>query len=188
MTIIRALEGYDTSKDYKRLWHLAQQRGIVCIVDYDTGERTLRDIASTNSLEGNVNVGCRGVCWVLGDTYDDFLEQCDRCNLEWIAPHDLRTAPWPDWGGNLICEGDIIEHPSGERGTVFFLEDKDYDVPADQWRVNYGGKTQYSNFDGYSRLCLQLGDRGRAQVVQMHAVSSPKGEQQKSGRSPNLKE
>ena len=68
----------------------------------------------------------------------------------------MNKAPWPDFQGHDIHDGDMIEHPSGERGTVVFLAKET--EPSDQWRVFYG--------DGYaSRLCLQIGDKGQAAVV-----------------------
>lgn len=68
----------------------------------------------------------------------------------------MNKAPWPDFSGNDIREGDTIEHPSGERGTVVFLANEI--SPSDQWRVDYGTV-------GLSRLCLQIGDHGRAVVT-----------------------
>lgn len=68
----------------------------------------------------------------------------------------MNKAPWPDFNGYDIYEGDIIAHPSGETGQVVFLASES--DPSDQWRVNYG--TDY-----LSRLCLQIGDKGRAIVT-----------------------
>lgn len=65
-------------------------------------------------------------------------------------------APWSDYLGSQIQEGDDIAHPSGETGAVIFLANEA--DPADQWRVDYG--------DGVlSRLCLQIGGKGQAVVV-----------------------
>lgn len=65
-------------------------------------------------------------------------------------------APWPDFTGVDIYEGDVIEHPSGEHGIVVFMA-TEVD-PINQWLVEYGD-------DGYlSRLSLQVGDKGRAIV------------------------
>lgn len=67
-----------------------------------------------------------------------------------------RIAPWTDYAGNPIREGDTIKHPVGEfTGRVFFLED--FDSPSDQWRVDYGDGVPY-------RLALQIGDKGQAVV------------------------
>lgn len=68
-----------------------------------------------------------------------------------------RKAPWTDFANHSVFEGDIIEHPSGERGTVIFTEEKNERV--DQWLV------KYENDEKLSRLCLQLGCKGQAIVV-----------------------
>jgi hypothetical protein len=36
---------------------------------------------------------------------------------------DKRTAPWPDYEGNPIREGDRICHPEGDQGDVYRLPD-----------------------------------------------------------------
>ena len=65
----------------------------------------------------------------------------------------MNTAPWHDYAGREIRDRDTIRHPSGERGIVMYLPDEA--GAEDQWRVDYG--------DGaMSRLCLQVGDKGRA--------------------------
>lgn len=69
---------------------------------------------------------------------------------------DNKVAPWPDFAGQPIHEGDVIVHPAtGEYGRVFRTDAPD---PADAWRVDYG-------YAAPSRLCLQIGDRGMAQVM-----------------------
>lgn len=69
-----------------------------------------------------------------------------------------RKAPWPDFKGNDIYEGDIIEHPDGERGIVTV-------VPADAGKgINYEWKSVYD--DGYVLwLGSQIDDKGMAVVV-----------------------
>ncbi len=68
----------------------------------------------------------------------------------------IRKAPWTDYAGSPIYEGDSVLHPSGERGEVIFVpEESD---PSDQWRVGYGGGL-------LSRSCLQVGDKGRAVAI-----------------------
>lgn len=68
-----------------------------------------------------------------------------------------RVAPWLDYAGKEIHEGDTIRHPDGEVGKVVFLYYEFND--SDAWRVNYGeGKL--------SRLCLQIGDKGQAVVTE----------------------
>lgn len=68
----------------------------------------------------------------------------------------MRKAPWPDFAGNPIHEGDTIEHPSGDRGMVVLLPNEEHE--GDQWRVDYGS-------GDLSRLSLQIGDKGRAVVI-----------------------
>lgn len=71
-------------------------------------------------------------------------------------PRRQRKAPWSDYAGQAIHEGDVIEHPSGERGMVVFLAQEAH--PEDQWRVDYG-------YTGMSRLILQVDLKGMAVVV-----------------------
>jgi hypothetical protein len=69
----------------------------------------------------------------------------------------MNKAPWKDFSGGDIYEGDVIAHPTGERGKVIFYQNVE---PEDAWRVDYkdGGPV--------SRLCLQIGDKGQAVVVE----------------------
>jgi hypothetical protein len=69
---------------------------------------------------------------------------------------EVREAPWPDFAGNPIRDGDTIQHPaSGQTGRVVFAPAR----AEDQWLVSYA--------DGdVSRLRLQIGDKGRAVVVE----------------------
>ena len=64
-----------------------------------------------------------------------------------------RLCPWKDFAGNELREGDKIIHPSGENGVIKF--DRNSKRLTDAWWV------VYSNSD-FSRLCLQIGDKGRA--------------------------
>jgi len=78
-----------------------------------------------------------------------------------------RLAPWPDFKGNPIHEGDTIKHPTGDTGKVVFIETNPRLNPeaiavewneVHQWRVDYG--------DGLlSSLCLQIGEKGMAVVI-----------------------
>lgn len=74
-------------------------------------------------------------------------------NMVFDTSEKKRKVPWTDFAGNALYEGDMIQHPSGERGLIVFKEE--YDNPPDQWRVEYGK-------DSISRLCLQIGDKGQA--------------------------
>lgn len=68
-----------------------------------------------------------------------------------------KKSPYSDYLNCQIFEGDIIQHPSGEKGTVVFEQRSESD--SDNWLVQYE--------DGIkSRLCLQVGDKGQAYVVE----------------------
>lgn len=77
--------------------------------------------------------------------------------------NDRNKAPWPDYRGAEIFEGDTIIHPTGETGKVVFL-DKEKE-PSDQWRVDY-------RTGDLSRLCLQIGDKGQAYVLATKEASN----------------
>lgn len=65
-------------------------------------------------------------------------------------------SPFKDYYNHEISEGDVIQHPSGEKGTVVFEQRTGSD--SDNWLVEYE--------DGIkSRLCLQVGEKGQAYVV-----------------------
>jgi hypothetical protein len=68
----------------------------------------------------------------------------------------MNRAPWPDYAGNEIKEGDLIQHPSGQTGKVIYHNDRK--AARDKWTVDYG-----LGFE--SMLCLQIGDRGQAVVI-----------------------
>lgn len=68
----------------------------------------------------------------------------------------MRQAPWADFNGMPIFDGDKIVHPSGETGTVKYFEHAG--GPDKQWWVDY-----------WTGECLPLrslvGDKGQAVVV-----------------------
>lgn len=67
----------------------------------------------------------------------------------------MKKAPWKDFNGNDIFEGNTILHPNGDKGIVVFRGERK--LLEDQWLVDYG--------DGHeSRLCLQVGDKGQAYI------------------------
>lgn len=75
---------------------------------------------------------------------------------------EKRKAPWKDFKGNDIYEGDLIKHPNGMvGGYVFFIPY--FNSPHDQWRVAYDELG--CNRGDIGRLSLQIGDKGQAVVV-----------------------
>lgn len=81
-----------------------------------------------------------------------------------------RKAPWPDFKGNPIYEGDVIEHPvSGERGTVVFLK---HLPKRDEWRSHhYRWRVIYDMLGPTSLLSVQIGEKAQGAVVDL---SKPK--------------
>ena len=74
------------------------------------------------------------------------------------VPYSRKKAPWPDYKGNDLFEGDVIKHPSGEQGVIIYYEMREGEYEHDKWRVRYE--------DCLSRLGLQIGDKGQAVKVE----------------------
>ena len=72
---------------------------------------------------------------------------------------DRRKAPWPDYDGNDIYEGDTIKHPSGQMAVVIFKKE------LNNVSKNYGWRAEYN--DGFPSLWLgnQIGGKGQAVVI-----------------------
>lgn len=86
---------------------------------------------------------------------DHILVVMDERDRFFDRLYNKQRAPWTDFEGNPIYEGDTIVHPCGDRGTVILLN---ADGDANKWRVDYG------DIAPPSRLSLQIGDKGRAVV------------------------
>ena len=89
--MIVPLANYSTSRDYRRLWELAHDHSIVCVVDCLPGvPETCRGIAWTiYSKEWNpevMQVNAIGIYPVWAESIEQFIAQCERCNLEWLQP------------------------------------------------------------------------------------------------------
>ena len=89
--MIVPLANYSTSRDYRRLWELAHDHSIVCVVDYLPGiPDTCRDIAATrHSKEWDpdvVQVSSRGIGRIWAESIEQFIEGCEHYNLEWLQP------------------------------------------------------------------------------------------------------
>jgi hypothetical protein len=78
VNLIREVTGYETSKDYIRLFELAQQESIICLC---RGDGEMKDIAHTIFDEKYFAVSSRGTGYVCADNPDDFIRQCRQCDL-----------------------------------------------------------------------------------------------------------
>ena len=88
---------YQTSRDYCKLWELAQMASIICIVDMEPGKpNTCRDIArTTHSADWSpklVQVGARGIGYVWAESIEEFIAQCQVRRLEWLIPPQAETT------------------------------------------------------------------------------------------------
>lgn len=102
---IHAISGYKTSRDYERLWELAQKASVICIVDmifYDGGAPS-RDVAHTLFRAGGkygpvCELSARGIGYIFGDGKDDFVAQCAHHNVEFIEPNAVNAGQAPEKG------------------------------------------------------------------------------------------
>lgn len=88
--MIVPLANYSTSRDYRRLWELAHDHSIVCVVDYVASYfQTYQIIAKTGYFKERnhdvVNVQS-GKYHVWAESIEEFIAQCEHCNLLWLQP------------------------------------------------------------------------------------------------------
>lgn len=74
-----------------------------------------------------------------------------------------REAPYRDFQGKPIFEGDRLIHPLGDVGTVVYEADRE--DQRSRWRVKYDDQPDVSLW-----LSNQIGDKGRAVVVPIGRV------------------
>ena len=89
--MILPLANYSTSRDYRRLWELAHDHSIVCVVDYEPELHDIyRDIATTTYFPewspDVMQVCSRGIGHIWAQSIEEFIEGCEDCNLEWLQP------------------------------------------------------------------------------------------------------
>ena len=89
--MIVPLANYSTSRDYRRLWELAHDHSIVCVVHCLPGvPKTYRNVAttrySTNLSPDVMQVCSRGIGHIWAESIEQFIAQCEHCNLEWLQP------------------------------------------------------------------------------------------------------
>ena len=89
--MIVPLANYSTSRDYRRLWELAHDHSIVCVVDcLPDVSGTCRDIGTTvYSKEWDSEwreVISRGISRIWAESIEQFIEGCVHYNLEWLQP------------------------------------------------------------------------------------------------------
>jgi hypothetical protein len=83
-------------------------------------------------------------------------EPCDVHLIDTSPPCGV-IAPWPDHRGQAIHHGARLKHPVDGRAFVA-VRLNGYDNENDAWRAVYDDAS-------VSRLCLQIGDKGRAALI-----------------------
>ena len=84
---------YKTSRDYDRLFELAQETSVICIVNYQWHDGEVsRDIAATHHNGRSGQISCRGVCYVgpWDNDKETFIRHCAKYNVEFIEPEARR--------------------------------------------------------------------------------------------------
>lgn len=102
--------------------------------------------------------GFQSVGFLLGDAPPTIDVTAEAAEVEFCAAEARAVAPWPDYAGQPIQDGDIIRHPSGDEGRVIYLASEERE--SDRWRVDYGEGPDTP----YSFLQLQIGPMGMAEV------------------------
>ena len=82
--MIRNPTGYVTTKDYRLLFEEAQRESIICLCQYGND---CTDVAHTIWGSDIMSVSARGTGYVTAGNIEDFVKQCEECDLEWIAPN-----------------------------------------------------------------------------------------------------
>lgn len=113
------------------------------------GDRTITRVVSKEMIEHEMESGI-----AITQAAQDCLNALASTPQQKTQP--TRQAPWPDYAGNTIKEGDRIGHPSGQKGRVYYMQTEDV---VDAWRVDYDDGAD-------SPLALQIGDKGRAVVLE----------------------
>lgn len=99
---------------------------------------------------------------------DELVEQVEETQPAPAADPERRKAPWPDFAGNPIFEGDWIRHPDGHRARVRFEPRSTGSPGFAEWRCDYECGDELP-------LGLQIGDKGQA-VVEKPAAAAEEAE------------
>lgn len=89
---MKSITAYQTSRDYEKLFELMQKSSIICIVDYlgldsSRDAHISRDVAQTLCRKEDYQISARGIGYIWAETKEDFVNQCARYNVEFIAPN-----------------------------------------------------------------------------------------------------
>lgn len=89
------MNGYKTSKDYKRLKELVDNGyRVVCFTTYDWDEGyDVTDICCAVQYDGRYQLSARGIeygaYWKGMKRFESFEDMCEHCRIEFIEPTEL---------------------------------------------------------------------------------------------------
>ena len=89
------MNGYKTSKDYKRLKELVDNGyRVVCFTTYDWDEGyDVTDICCADQYDGRYRLSARGIeygaYWKGMKRFESFENMCEHCRIEFIEPTEL---------------------------------------------------------------------------------------------------
>ena len=88
--IIHTIDGYAMSRDYAELYRLAQEQSVICIANHigivESQLPTCRDVAQTVVYGEMTQVSARGVCYLFGFDQEEFIQACERADVEFLPP------------------------------------------------------------------------------------------------------
>jgi len=111
MTIIRDITGYAVSRDYAKLYEMAQKQSVVCVVDYRNfhDDPITREVARTHCVpsenrpgESITQVSSRCITHVYACNAEGFIKQCQPLNLEWLVPNVTNSMVYCKHQGKLV--------------------------------------------------------------------------------------
>lgn len=104
---------YATVRDYDFLWTLLKTTPVICISsliqDGVQPDKWHRDIAVTQWAHGMAKIGARGLCYVWAADKEQFIEECKRCDVEYILPNEEILRQFHTWCEVIQMQREIAE-------------------------------------------------------------------------------
>ena len=110
--------GYITSRDYRRLWDLAQRRSVVCLLDHEEN----RIVAQTIWIRGSLSVSGRGR-YLNAETCREFVRIAKAAGLEWLVPNRSRSSVRTYFAHIAYHLGDALSAGLGLLASFFAVDE-----------------------------------------------------------------
>ena len=91
-SLVRNISGYVTSKDYQKLAALMTTQSVVCICRYNQ----CRDVCQSLYNGTTWMLNARGIGYVCAFDEQDFIQQCDKYEVEWLVPNTSSNGDRPE--------------------------------------------------------------------------------------------